>query len=100
MFTNAHLKNAESQTTAHSTPSTRQSAQYSLAEILGLWALAAAPMGILGWIVFPRLAPDFASDPLGAGVTRLGLLTLGLVWLFVLSLIIVRREEGDLRWAT
>jgi hypothetical protein len=28
------------------------------------------------------------------------LLTLGLVWLFVLSMIIVRREEGDLRWAT
>jgi uncharacterized protein len=23
-----------------------------------------------------------------------------LVWLFVLSMIIVRREEGDLRWAT
>jgi CAAX protease family protein len=100
MFTNAQLNKVESQTTAHSTPSTRQSAQYSLAGILGLWALAAAPMGILGWIVFPRLAPDFASDPLGAGVTRLALLTLGLVWLFVLSMIIVRREEGDLRWAT
>jgi hypothetical protein len=28
------------------------------------------------------------------------LLTLGLVWLFVLSMIIVRREEGNLRWAT
>jgi hypothetical protein len=27
--------------------------QYSLAKILGIWALAAAPMGILGWIV-PR----------------------------------------------
>jgi membrane protease YdiL (CAAX protease family) len=57
-------------------------------------------MGTLGWIVYPRLAPAFASDPLGAGVTRLVLLALGLVWLFVLSMIIVRREEGDLRWAT
>jgi membrane protease YdiL (CAAX protease family) len=28
------------------------------------------------------------------------LLTIGLVWLFVLSLIIVRKEEGNLRWAT
>jgi CAAX protease family protein len=27
-------------------------------------------------------------------------LTLGLVWLFVLSMIIVYREEGELRWAT
>ncbi len=74
--------------------------QYSLAKILGIWALAAVPMGILGWIVFPLLAPGVGSDPLGFGVTRLVLLTLGLVWLFVLSMIIVYREEGDLRWAT
>ena len=74
--------------------------QYSLARILGIWALAAIPMGILSWIVFPALSPDFGSDPLGAGVTRLVLLTFGLIWLFVLSMIIVRQEEGDLRWAT
>jgi len=74
--------------------------QYSLAKILGIWVLAAAPMGVLGWMVFPLIAPDAGSDPLGAGVTRLVLLALGLVWLFVLSMIIVRREEGDLRWAT
>jgi uncharacterized protein len=74
--------------------------QYSLAKILGIWALAAAPMGILSWIVFPLLAPDFESDPLTFGVTLLVVLALGLVWLFVLSMIIVRREEGDLRWAT
>jgi membrane protease YdiL (CAAX protease family) len=74
--------------------------QYSLAKILAIWALAVAPMGILGWIVFYLVAPDFESDPLGSGVTRIVLLTLGLVWLFVLSMIIVRREEGDLRWAT
>jgi hypothetical protein len=57
-------------------------------------------MGILGWIVSPLLAPDFESDPLEFGVTRIVLIALGLVWLFVLSMIIVRREEGDLRWAT
>jgi uncharacterized protein len=74
--------------------------QYSLAKILGIWALAAIPMGILSWVVFPAVSPDFGSDPLGAGVTRIVLLTVGLIWLFVLSMIIVRREEGDLRWAT
>jgi uncharacterized protein len=74
--------------------------QYSLAKILGIWALAAAPMGILNWIVLPLLAPDSGADPLGFGITLLVILTLGLVWLFVLSMIIVRREEGDLRWAT
>jgi uncharacterized protein len=74
--------------------------QYSLATILGIWALAAAPMGTLSWIVFPVLSPDFTADPLAAGVTRIVLLTVGLIWLFILSLIIVRQEEGDLRWAT
>jgi uncharacterized protein len=74
--------------------------QYSLTKILGIWVLAAAPMGILGWIVLPLLAPDAGSDPFGFGITRLVLLALGLVWLFVLSMIIVRREEGDLRWTT
>jgi membrane protease YdiL (CAAX protease family) len=79
------------------------SEQYSLAKILGIWVLAAAPMGILGWmgwIVSPLLASNFGLDPVGVFVTRLVLLTLGLIWLFVLSMIIVRREEGDLRWAT
>jgi CAAX protease family protein len=74
--------------------------QYSLGRILGIWALAAVPMGILSWIIFPAVSPDFNSDPLGAGVTRFVLLLIGLIWLFVLSMIIVRREEGDLRWAT
>ncbi len=77
-----------------------ESEQYSLAKILGIWALAAAPMGILNWIVFPLLAPDFEADPLGFGIILLVLLALGVVWLFVLSMIIVRREEGNLRWAT
>lgn len=80
--------------------SERLSEQYSLAKILGIWALAAVPMGILSWMAFPLLAPDAGSDPLEFGVTRVVLLTLGLVWLFALSMIIVRREEGDLRWAT
>jgi uncharacterized protein len=74
--------------------------QYSLARILGIWALAAIPMGILSWVLFPALSPDSSRDPLGAGVTRFVLLTLGLIWLFALSMIIVRKEEGNLRWTT
>jgi membrane protease YdiL (CAAX protease family) len=97
---NGNLGPRQGEATVQGPSRERQREQYSLAKILGIWALAAVPMGVLGWIVFPLLAPDFESDPLGAGVTRLVLLTLGLVWLFVLSMIIVRREEGDLRWAT
>ncbi len=74
--------------------------QYTLWQILGIWALAALPMGILSWVVFPAVSPDFNSDPLGASVTWMVLITAGLIWLFVLSMIIVWKEEGDLRWAT
>ena len=74
-----------------SSPQVRESeelmAQYSLAQILGIWALAAVPMGILGWVVAPALSGD--SDPLGAITTRVWALTVGLIWQFVLSMIMV-----------
>jgi uncharacterized protein len=92
--------NVETESIVQSSTRERRGEQYSLARILGIWALAAAPMGILNWIVFPLLAPGFESDPFRFAITLLVLLTLGLVWLFVLSMIIVRREEGNLRWAT
>jgi len=72
--------------------------QYSLVKILGIWVAAAAPMAILGWVAHPALAAK--SDPLGSGVIRVILLTVGLIWQFVLSMIIVYREEGNLRWTT
>src|SRR5215211_4694813 len=92
--------NVDSESIVQRSSSEGRSERYSLAKILGIWALAAAPMGILNWIVFPLVAPGFESDPFGFAITLLVLLTLGLVWLFVLSMIIVRREEGNLRWAT
>ena len=100
MATSVRLNEVDSEALAHRVPSARRMEQYALAKILGLWALAAVPMGILGWVVFPLLAPDAGSDPLGAGVTRIVLLMLGLVWQFALSMLIVRQEEGELRWAT
>ena len=79
---------------------TKSNDQYSPAKILGLWIAAAAPMGILAFAVYPALVPNFESDPIGAAFIRFGLITVGLIWVFVLSMIIVYREEGDLRWAT
>ena len=79
---------------------TKSKNQYSLAKILGLWAAAALPMGILGWLVYPVLTPDRVTDPVGAAITRTILMSFGLIWIFVLSMLIVYREEGDLRWAT
>lgn len=79
---------------------TRSNDQYSLAKILGLWVAVAVPMGILAFVVYPALVPDFEADLIGAGFTRVGLINVGLIWQFVLSMIIVYREEGNLRWET
>jgi membrane protease YdiL (CAAX protease family) len=74
--------------------------QYSLLKIMGIWIVAALPMGILNYIVKPMVSPDIASDPIGAAKVKLGLLLVGLIWLFVFSLIIVYREKGDLSWTS
>lgn len=70
--------------------------QYSLVKILAVWAAAAIPMGLLGWIV----APALAADPAKPGFERLAVLTLGLVWQFLLVMFLVYREAGNLRWKT
>jgi len=74
--------------------------QYSLAKILGLYVATALPLAFVGVVVFPAIAPDWGVDPMGVGYARMGTITVGLMWEFVLALIIVYREEGDLRWAT
>src|SRR5512133_937073 len=72
--------------------------QYSLAQILAVWAAAAVPMGVLAWIVAPWLRDQLGGDePLGEAL--LILLTMGLIWQFVLVLILVRREQGTLQWS-
>src|SRR5215208_4114495 len=71
--------------------------QYSLAQILGVWAAAAVPMGVLSWIVAPWLGDQLGGDePLAQAL--LILLTAGLIWQFVLVLILLRRELGGLEW--
>jgi CAAX protease family protein len=71
--------------------------QYSLAQILGVWAAAAIPMGILAWIVAPWLRDRLGGDePLGQAL--LICITAGLIWQFVLVLILIRRELGTLEW--
>jgi uncharacterized protein len=72
--------------------------QYSLREILAVWAAAAVPMGVLAWIVAPWLSDRLGGDePLFKAL--LILLTAGLVWQFVLVLILLRRELGSLEWS-
>jgi membrane protease YdiL (CAAX protease family) len=78
----------------------RSEAHYSLAQVLGIWAAAALPMALLGWMVNPVAAP-LIDGPVGIpGIARVVLLTLGLMWQFILSMIIVYREAGSLSWST
>jgi uncharacterized protein len=72
--------------------------QYSLAQILAVWAAAAVPMGVLAWVVAPWLEDQLGGDePLTKAL--LLLITAGLIWQFVLVLILTRRELGTLRWS-
>ena len=74
--------------------------QYRIRAIVAVWAAAALPMATLAWLVAPALADRFA----GEGVVPMAkalivALTLGLVWQFVLVAVLVRREQGTLRWS-
>jgi len=72
--------------------------QYSLWKMAGIWLAGGAPMWILSWLVYPPLKRNL--DGAQAGLLLLKLLTIGLAWQFVLSLLVVYREEGNLRLAT
>jgi len=72
--------------------------QYSLWKIMGIWLAAGAPMWILGWVAYPSMSNGLS--PVDAGLLRIKLLTLGLVWQFILSMLILYREEGNIRFET
>jgi CAAX protease family protein len=89
---------AERESTAEGPPSESQTKQYSLAKILGIWAAAALPMGALAWVVAPLIAGQL-DGPVPLGRALLSCLTVGLLWQFVLVLVLVYRERGSLRWS-
>lgn len=72
--------------------------QYTLWQILGIWLAAGAPMWLLGWVAYPAMSAGL--PPVDAGLLRMKLLTVGLIWQFVLAMIILYREEGNIRLST
>jgi len=72
--------------------------QYSLTQILGVWAGAALPMAALAWLAVPWLASAI-QGPAAWPQAILVTLTTGLMWQFALVLILVHREQGTLRWS-
>ncbi len=75
--------------------------QYTRRAILAVWAAAALPMAALAWLIAPAIAGHLGGvGDVPMGKALLATLTGGLVWQFVLVAVLVRREQGTLRWAT
>jgi membrane protease YdiL (CAAX protease family) len=72
--------------------------QYSLAKIVAVWAAAALPMAFLAWVAAPWLA-DRLDGPGPLTQALLLCLTAGLIWQFVLVVVLVAREQRSLRWS-
>ena len=70
--------------------------QYTLWQILGIWALVSFPMALMIWVVLPAIIPYV---PLHPGITYWLLIIVGMVWEFVVSLAIMYHELGTLRWS-
>src|SRR5215212_1881384 len=77
---------------------TQEKNQYNLWQILTIWLSGSALMWIMGWVIYPALSRNVPV--VEAGLLRMKLLTVGLVWQFVLSMIILYLEEGNLRLTT
>ena len=72
--------------------------QLSRRGVFAIWAATALPMGALAWIVAPLLA-GITGGPSALQRALLVTIPLGLVWQFVLILILVYREQRTLRWS-
>lgn len=70
--------------------------QYTLWQILGIWASVALPMGLIYWVIMPILTPRVNIVP---GFLYLILITSGLVWQGVVAYILLRREVRPFTWA-
>ncbi|CAG0951505.1 hypothetical protein ARNL5_00148 [Anaerolineae bacterium] len=84
--------------TTQVTSTSNSKGQYTLWQILAIWLAGGAPMWMLGWVAYPALSAGLPS--LDAGLLRLRLFTVGLIWEFVLAMFILYREEGNIRLGT
>ena len=70
--------------------------QYTLWQMLGIWAVVTLPMVLLNWVIPPILIP---ISPFHPGITYWLSIITGMAWQFVVSLVILYRELGTLRWS-
>jgi len=75
--------------------------QYRRRAILAVWAAAALPMAALAWLVAPAVADRLSGEgnlPLSKAL--LLCIGVGLIWQFVLVVILIWREQRTLRWSS
>lgn len=90
------LDTRRSRVPGHGMPAQPDIAQYSAGRVVGLWVAVTAPMGLLGFVVGPLLAPRV---DLPRGLLHWMLMVVGMAWQFVFSVLLLRRE-GSLSWAS
>jgi membrane protease YdiL (CAAX protease family) len=73
-------------------------AQYTSGQIIGIWLAGGVPMWALSWLVYPALSHNL--NAVDAGLLRVRLLTVGLMWEFALSMLLLYRAEGNFRLDT
>jgi membrane protease YdiL (CAAX protease family) len=69
--------------------------QYSLAKIIGIWAIVALPMPVVMFVIAPALIEHVNMRP---SIFIWLLIICGYIWQFVVSLWIVYHELGTIRW--
>lgn len=71
--------------------------QYSLKKIITIWILSVLPMPILAFVITPFLIPKIDLHP---GIVYWMAIIVGMLWQFVLSLIILKRDGHEIKWST
>lgn len=74
---------------------TTDDGQYSLLKIMTIWAVVAVPMPILAFVIGPRLASEGTWQSL---VTVWLLLIGGMIWQFIVSVVILYHELDQFTW--
>ena len=69
--------------------------QYTLPQILGIWAVVSVPMALLAWVITPALIPLVKISP---GIIFWLMMILGMFWQFLVAFFIVHHELGTLSW--
>lgn len=73
-----------------------ESNQYTLGQIIAIWLAVSVPMPILGFVIAPILFPVLDLHP---GFIYTFMIVIGLMWQFVVSMWVMKREIGELSWS-